>query len=108
MRPTVRSHHGDDVTDPYEWMRAKDDEEVLDHLRAENSYTEDRTAHLGPLRESLFQEIKGRTLETDLSVPTRHGQWWYYGRTVEGQQYGIQCRAPLVDEDNWTPPELSG
>ncbi len=107
MRPTVRSHHGDDVTDPYEWMRAKDDEEVLDHLRAENSYTEERTAHLGPLRESLFQEIKGRTLETDLSVPTRHGQWWYYGRTVEGQQYGIQCRAPLVDEDNWTPPELS-
>jgi protease II len=40
-------------------------------------------------------------------VPTRRGAWWYYGRTVEGSQYGIQCRAPLASADDWTPPELS-
>ncbi|MFK4763147.1 oligopeptidase B, partial [Microbacterium sp. ZW T5_45] len=59
------------------------------------------------LREQVFQEIKGRTLETDLSVPSRRGAWWYYGRTVEGSQYGIQCRAPLASPDDWTPPELT-
>lgn len=106
-RPTTRSHHGDDVIDPYEWLRAKDDEQVLAHLAAENAYTKARTAHLDALQEQIFQEIKGRTLETDLSVPSRRGAWWYYSRTTEGSQYGIHCRAPLADADDWTPPVLS-
>ena len=107
IRPTVRSHHGDDVEDRYEWFREKEDAAVIAHLEAENAYTQQRTAHLEGLRERIFAEIKGRTLETDLSVPTRRGDWWYYGRTVEGKQYGIQCRAPLASPDDWTPPELS-
>ncbi|KZE90135.1 S9 family peptidase [Microbacterium sp. TNHR37B] len=106
-RPTTRSHHGDDVVDPYEWLRAKDDADVIAHLEAENAYTEARTAHLAGLRSRIFDEIKGRTLETDLSVPARRGDWWYYGRTVEGKQYGIHCRAPLASPDDWTPPELA-
>ncbi|WP_019182169.1 S9 family peptidase [Microbacterium yannicii] len=106
-RPIVRTHHGDEVEDRYEWFRAKEDAAVIAHLEAENAYTRARTAHLEELRERIFGEIKGRTLETDLSVPTRRGQWWYYGRTVEGQQYGIQCRAPLASPDDWTPPELT-
>ena len=106
-RPSARTHHGDAFEDSYEWLRAKDDAEVLAHLEAENAYTEARTAHLEGLREQIFQEIKGRTLETDLSVPSRYGDWWYYGRTVEGSQYGIQCRAPLASPDDWTPPDLS-
>jgi oligopeptidase B len=106
-RPTTRSHHGDDVEDRYEWMRAKEDATLIAHLEAENAYTQSRTAHLEGLRTRIFDEIKNRTLETDLSVPTRRGDWWYYGRTVEGKQYGIQCRAPLASVDDWTPPELS-
>ena len=106
-RPTVRSHHGDEVEDRYEWLRQKDDPAVIAHLEAENAYTAQRTAHLEALRERIFAEIKGRTLETDLSVPSRRGDWWYYGRTVEGSQYGIQCRAPLASPDDWTPPELA-
>jgi oligopeptidase B len=106
-RPVTRTHHGDEVEDRYEWLRAKDDAEVIAHLEAENAYTRDRTAHLDPLRGRIFDEIKARTLETDLSVPTRRGDWWYYGRTVEGSQYRIQCRAPLASPDDWTPPELS-
>ncbi|MFT4220747.1 MAG: S9 family peptidase [Microbacterium sp.] len=106
-RAHTRVHHGDAFDDPYEWLRAKDDEAVIAHLEAENAYTDARAAHLGELRERVFQEIKGRTLETDLSVPTRRGDWWYYGRTVEGSQYGIQCRAPIASPDDWTPPVLS-
>ncbi|MBD3757946.1 MAG: S9 family peptidase [Microbacterium sp.] len=103
----TRTHHGDEVVDRYEWLRAKEDADVVAHLEAENAYTAQRTAHLAGLRERIFGEIRSRTLETDLSVPTRQGDWWYYGRTVEGQQYGIHCRAPLASPDDWTPPVLT-
>ncbi|MCU1424785.1 MAG: oligopeptidase [Microbacteriaceae bacterium] len=106
--PVKRSHHGDTVVDDYEWMREKTDPAVLAHLEAENAYTDDQTAHLAPLRATLFDEIKNRTRETDLSVPVREGAWWYYTRTVEGKQYGIHCRAPLAAASDWTPPVLPG
>ena len=65
----VREHHGDRVVDPYEWLRDKSDPDVIAHLEAENGYTEAMTAHLDSLRQRVFEEIKGRTLETDLTVP---------------------------------------
>ncbi|TFV57222.1 S9 family peptidase [Mycobacterium sp. PS03-16] len=99
-----REHHGDVFLDPYEWLRDKTDPEVLAHLEAENAYTEAQTEHLAPLRQKIFDEIKARTKETDLSVPTRRGDWWYYGRSFEGKQYGVQCRCPVSDPDDWTPP----
>ena len=104
-RAHTRTHHGDTFEDPYEWLREKDSAEVIGHLDAENAYTDSRTAHLEGLRETLFQEIKGRVQETDLSVPTRKGDWWYYSRSEEGSQYGIQCRAAAA-KDDWTPPVL--
>ncbi|MFT4235104.1 MAG: S9 family peptidase [Microbacterium sp.] len=105
--PTVREHHGDSFTDHYEWLRAKDDEKVLSQLRAENAYTDERVAHLEPLRETIFDEIRSRVRETDLTVPVRQGDWWYYGRSIEGKQYGLQCRAPLANADDWTPPAIT-
>jgi oligopeptidase B len=105
-RPVVRSHHGDDVEDPYEWLRDKDAPETLAHLEAENAYAEARTAHLEDLRTRIFEEIRTRTLETDLSVPVRHGAWWYYSRTVEGSQYAIRCRTAVASPDDWEPPVL--
>ncbi|WP_426518610.1 S9 family peptidase [Diaminobutyricibacter sp. McL0618] len=105
-KPTERIHHGDVYIDDYEWLRDKDDPEVLAHLHEENAYTNARTEHLSSLREQIFDEIKGRTLETDLSVPTREGGWWYYTRTVEGSQYGIHCRVPVADADDWEPPVI--
>ncbi|MFF5210262.1 S9 family peptidase [Streptosporangium sp. NPDC000396] len=101
--PSERVHHGDTVVDDYAWLTVKDDPETVAYLEAENAYTQQATAHLKPLQETIFQEIKGRTLETDLSVPTRKNGWWYYSRTEEGKQYGVQCR---VAADGETPPEL--
>ncbi|MFF2495684.1 S9 family peptidase [Agromyces sp. NPDC058064] len=103
-RPTEREHHGDVVVDDYEWLRDKDDPEVLAHLHEENAFTKARTEHLAVLQEQIFEEIKHRTKETDLSVPAREGDWWYYSRTVEGQQYGIHCRVPAAGPDDWEPP----
>jgi oligopeptidase B len=102
--PTRREHHGDVVIDDYEWLRDKDDPEVIAYLEAENAHTEAATAHLAGLRETLFGEIKARTLETDLSVPVRDGAHWYFTRTVEGSQYGVHCRLPVLGADDWTPP----
>ncbi|WP_435278356.1 S9 family peptidase [Rhodococcus yananensis] len=105
--PTERTHHGHTFVDDYEWLRDKENPEVVAYLEAENAYTDAQTAHLATLRESIFEEIRSRTQETDMSVPTRMGQWWYYARTVEGKQYGIQCRCPIADVDDWTPPEVT-
>ena len=92
--PTTRRHHGDEVVDDYAWLRHRDDPEVRSYLEAENAYTEAAMAHTAALREVLFEEIKGRIQETDLSVPVRKGDWWYYSRTEEGRQYAIHCRKP--------------
>ena len=101
-----REHHGDVFIDPYEWLRDKSNPEVIAYLEAENAYAAGQTDELAPLRQKIFDEIKARTKETDLSVPTRRGEWWYYGRSVEGKQYGIHCRCPVGDLDDWTPPQL--
>ncbi|WP_375407611.1 S9 family peptidase [uncultured Amnibacterium sp.] len=107
-RPLVRSHHGDEVVDDYEWLRDREDPAVIAHLEAENAYADARLAGLEPLREAIYGEIKSRTKETDLSVPSREGDWWYFSRTQEGKQYARHCRAPIAGADDWTPPKLEG
>ncbi|GEM29800.1 oligopeptidase B [Nocardia neocaledoniensis NBRC 108232] len=108
--PTERVHHGDTFVDEYEWLRDKENPEVIAYLEAENAYTEARTGQLQPLRDKIFDEIKARTQETDLSVPTRLGEYWYYSRSFEGKQYGVHCRCPIDANaegiDAWTPPQL--
>ncbi len=107
---TVRSHHGDDVVDPYEWLRDPEEPAVIAHLEAENDHAAAQTDHLEGLRTTLYDEIVARTQQTDLSVPTRRGGWWYYSRTSEGSQYTVTCRCPasgpLDDATGWTPPTI--
>jgi oligopeptidase B len=97
--PTLRERHGEQVVDEFAWLRDRDDPEVRAYLEAENAWTEARTAHQADLRERLFEEIRGRIQETDLSVPVRKGGWWYYSRTEEGRQYPIHCRKRARPED---------
>ncbi len=102
----VREHHGDRFVDAYEWLRTKDDPEVIAHLEAENAYADAVTAGLEPLRRAIFGEIRARVQETDVSVPAASGPWWYYSRTVEGEQYAVHARAPLTDRS--VRPHLDG
>jgi oligopeptidase B len=92
LHPTTVTRHGETLTDPYHWLRERDDPAVRAHLEAENAYAEAVLAPTRPLQEALYLEMKGRIKETDLSVPYRKGDWWYYSRTEEGQQYPIHCR----------------
>jgi oligopeptidase B len=101
-----RTHHGDTVIDEYAWLADKDNPETIAFLDAENAYTQAMTADQAPLRAAIFGEIKARTQESDLSVPARKGSWWYYSRTVEGQQYALHCRRAVRPDD--TGPPLTG
>jgi len=108
--PSPRTHHGDTFTDDYEWLRDKDDPKVIAHLEQENRYTEAVTADQEQLRQAIFDEIKARTVETDLSVPTRRRGWWYFTRSVEGKPYSIHCRIKAEttgdQQADWTPPHV--
>ncbi|RQX17905.1 oligopeptidase B [Micromonospora ureilytica] len=106
--PSERTHHGDTVVDEFSWLAVKDDPETIAYLTAENEYTDARTTHLAGLRADLFEETRRRTQETDLSVPTRKGGHWYYTRTVEGQQYGVQCRRAVRDGETDPPVSADG
>ncbi|MGO2861502.1 MAG: S9 family peptidase [Brevibacterium sp.] len=104
--PVERTHHGHTFVDDYEWLRNKESPEVIAHLEAENEWTQAQTAHLESLRDSIFTEIKTRIKETDMSVPTRRGGYWYFSRTKAGLDYGISVRVPVSGPDDWTPPEV--
>jgi oligopeptidase B len=103
-----RTHHGDTVSDYYAWLADKDDRETIDYLEAENAYTAAMTAGQDGLRQAVFAEIKGRTKETDLSVPTRKGGWWYYSRTAAGKQYTVHCRCPVRPGETHPPSTENG
>jgi oligopeptidase B len=84
--------HGVVLADDYAWMRDKQNPEVSAYLDAENAYAEAVMAPLDGLREELYQEMLSHMKQTDISVPYRDGDWWYYTRTEEGLQYPIHCR----------------
>ena len=103
----IREFHGRSFVDEYEWMRNKESQDTLDYLNAENTYTEAKTAHLKQLTENVFEEIKSRVKQTDMSVPSRAGDYWYYGRSEEGKEYGFSCRIPVSEgQDPWEPPVI--
>lgn len=95
----------DPGVDPYAWLQERDTDAVLDYLKAENSYQQAQLADQAELRETLFQEIKGRILETDLSLPSPWGPYLYYTRTTAGDEYPRHYRCPRPADDSLTVDE---
>ncbi|WP_296248521.1 S9 family peptidase [Pseudomonas sp. UBA4194] len=91
--------------DPYAWLQERDSTQVLDHLKAENTYQQAQLADQAPLREQLFEEIKGRIRETDLSLASPWGPWLYYTRTTAGDEYPRHYRCPRPADDSATVDE---
>ncbi len=81
---------------------------MLAYLQRRTPTPTPSTASLAGLRDSVFAEIKARTQETDLSVPVRKGGWWYYSRTVEGQQYSHPLPPGWPGRASVTPPAAGG
>jgi oligopeptidase B len=86
------TRHGTTVVDNYFWLREKSNPEVIKYLEKENAYTEAMTKRLKPFEDALYSEMLSHIKQTDLSVPVRRGDYYYYSRTEEGKQYPIQCR----------------
>ena len=93
-RQTEHVAHGDFRLDDWQWLAQRDDPEVLAYLEAENSYADAVLAPLSPLQERLFQQLKERLAETDVSTPAFHQGWWYWSQTQAGQQYAVHRRRP--------------
>jgi oligopeptidase B len=106
--PHQRTFHSDTVTDEYAWLADKGDPDTIDYLEAENAYAEALTGGLTGLRDEIFEEIKARTQESDLSVPVRKGDWWHYARTVEGKQYAVHCRRAVAPGEIIPPMAQDG
>ena len=90
--PHETTIHGRTLKDDYFWLREKSNPEVIRHLEAENAYTEAVMAPTKGLQQNLYDEMLGRIKQTDLTVPTRIGDYVYYSRTEEGKQYPYRCR----------------
>ena len=91
-KPHPTTIHGRTLPDDYFWLREKSNPDVISYLEAENAYTESVMAPSKGLQETLYKEMLGRIKQTDLSVPYRLGQYFYYSRTEEGKQYSYFCR----------------
>jgi oligopeptidase B len=90
--PTKLEKHGHLRVDDYYWLRDRNDPEVLAYLEAENQYSDRLMAHSKPLEEKLFEEIKARIKQTDMSVPYKRDGYFYYTRYEQGKEYPIFAR----------------
>jgi oligopeptidase B len=100
---TETTLHGHTLVDDYAWLRERENPEVISYLEAENAYCDAVLEPTDELQKTLYAEMVSHIKETDVSVPFREGEYWYYSRTEEGAQYPIYCRktgtpdAPDVD-----------
>ena len=90
--PHMMSVHGDTRVDNYFWLRDKEDPDTIAYLEAENLYTQNAMKHAEGLQSKLYVEMLGRIQQTDVSVPVKRDDYFYYTRTEEGLQYPIYCR----------------
>ncbi len=90
--PKELTIHGDTRIDNYYWLNDREDKEVIQYLEDENAYTKSMLAHTDSFQKELFQEMKSRIKETDLSVPYKDNGYYYYSRYEEGKEYPIYCR----------------
>ncbi len=91
-RPHTLTMHGDTRIDNYYWLREKTNPEVIQYLHDENEYTQNILQHTEQFQKQLYDEMLGRIKETDLSVPEKIDEYYYYSRTEKGKQYSIYCR----------------
>src|SRR5437588_11168453 len=91
-KPHVTKIHGDTLVDNYFWLREKSNPDVITHLEAEHAYTAAMPADTQPLQQKLYGELLGCVKQTDVNVPYRLGDYYYYSRTEEGKQYPIYAR----------------
>jgi len=92
VAPVRLEKHGHVRTDNYFWLKERENPEVLAYLNAENEFTDSIMAHTQALQDTLFEEFKARIKQTDMSVPYRQDDYFYYTRVEQGKEYSVFCR----------------
>lgn len=105
-KPYKRVSHGQERQDPYAWLEERENQAVIEYLKEENAYTEEFFKTFGSAEEDLYQELKARVIETDMSVPTQIGQYVYYMRTEEGRSYPFYCRKKIISKNEEGKEEI--
>ena len=102
----VRDQFGQHFDDPWDWLRDADNPEVRAHLEAENAWADAVTAPTREAAARLVEEVKASTALTDVTVPIREGEFWYFRRFAEGQSYATHHRAPVERDEAGVPIPL--
>ena len=102
----VRDQFGQHFDDPWDWLRDGDNPEVRAHLEAENAWADTVTAPTREAAARLVEEVKASTALTDVTVPIREGEFWYFRRFAEGQSYATHHRAPVERDEAGAPIPL--
>lgn len=102
----VRDQFGQHFDDPWDWLRDGEDPEVRAHLEAENAWADTVTAPTREAAARLVEEVKASTALTDVTVPIREGEFWYFRRFTEGQSYATHHRAPVELDEAGVPIPL--
>jgi oligopeptidase B len=91
-KPKTTNIHGETLVDDYFWLREKSNPAVISYLESENAHTTEVMKPTEAFQDALYKELLGRIKQTDTQVPYRQDGYFYYSRTVEGQQYPIYAR----------------
>lgn len=102
----VRDQFGQHFDDPWDWLRDGGNPEVRAHLEAENAWADTVTAPTREAAARLVEEVKASTALTDVTVPIREGEFWYFRRFAEGQSYATHHRAPVERDEAGAPIPL--
>ena len=102
----VRDQFGQHFDDPWDWLRDADNPEVRAHLEAENAWADTVTAPTREAAARLVEEVKASTALTDVTVPIREGEFWYFRRFAESQSYATHHRAPVERDEAGAPVPL--
>jgi oligopeptidase B len=98
--PHVTEINGHKLIDNYFWLREKSNPEVRAYLEAENAYTDAVMKPTEAFQKKLYDEMLSRVKETDVEVPYKEGDFFYYIRTEAGKQYPIRCRKKISADAN--------
>lgn len=101
--PHKITQHGEDRVDDYHWMRDDNWQQVLEdpsvlsadireHLEAENKHFDAHHTDFEKMNDLVAEEILARIKQDDESVHLPDGEWSYFSKYEEGQDYPVFYR----------------
>ncbi|KAF9348010.1 hypothetical protein BGX26_000528 [Mortierella sp. AD094] len=86
--------HGDTMIDNYNWLKDRENPEVLKYIEDENQYAIAALSHTEPLQKLLYNEFVSRLDANEESARvTLADGWSYYSKSQVGLEYRLHCRS---------------